>query len=219
MDIENRDKDSENELSFLYGKLAFIRINTIKAMAFVPEYVEAIKAYEGKLNDKAVYEIVRNAYVQILKSLKPHKLAKEIVRDISKDVMGDHMAWKTGIPVELSDPNLIRKIARGYCFTNPTEYEKVKEKFFIMVKNKYKQGDNAEKKIYFSTRSIVETYAKILTGDKKSWRKDYNEYPKESADVKQAAINGDFKEFELSKLDAELQKDFDRNLPDADDDL
>lgn len=92
---KNYNLGRNSELSFLYKKLT-IRANVISEMAFVPEFIEALKQFDGVLTDKSVYEILRKTYKQMLIDDKSYRTARDVMNKVSKDVMGDSAAWQNG---------------------------------------------------------------------------------------------------------------------------
>lgn len=82
------------EFSFLY-KNTSIRGMVISKMTFVPEYMDALRAYKGTLDDNAVYEVIRATYLKMLENGTAYKTAKDVLRKVSKDVKGDSLAWET----------------------------------------------------------------------------------------------------------------------------
>lgn len=81
------------ELGFLY-KIVSYRANVISEMAFVPEYIEAIKSYSGDLNDRAVYEVIKITYKKMLADGKSYRTARDVMLKVSKDYTGDSMTWE-----------------------------------------------------------------------------------------------------------------------------
>lgn len=83
-----------NELGFLYKKCKKIRPSVISSLVFVPEYIDAIKAYGGFINDEVLYEIIREKFMEMCGNGNGYRTARSIINKISKDVKGDTFAWK-----------------------------------------------------------------------------------------------------------------------------
>lgn len=92
MDKEEHVLDHNDDLGFLYKKTS-IRPGVISKLNFVPEFIEALKVYDGCLNDISVYEVLKKTYKQMLADGKSYRTARDIMNKISKDVMGDGSAW------------------------------------------------------------------------------------------------------------------------------
>ena len=96
--MSNEKLQANKELGFLYKKCS-IRPYVISQMAFVPEYVEAIKAYKGEINNQVVYEIVRKVYLKMLSEGKNFRTASDVMNKVSKDVTGDSATWREGVNI------------------------------------------------------------------------------------------------------------------------
>lgn len=84
---------ANSEFGFLYKKCQKIRPYVLSMIALVPEYMEALKSYDGELNDETIYEIVRDEYLKMYNAHNSKRVARNIVNKISKDVKGDSLAW------------------------------------------------------------------------------------------------------------------------------
>lgn len=82
------------ELGFLYKKCKKIRPYVISQIALVPEYIEALKAYTGSLDDDSVYEVIKGTFKNMLADGKGYRTARDAMNKISKDVKGDSFAWQ-----------------------------------------------------------------------------------------------------------------------------
>lgn len=89
---KNTHLGRNSELGFLYKKLT-IRASVISQIAFVPEYVEALKTFSGTLNNKTVYEVIKSTYKQMLSEGKSYRTARDVMNKVSKDVTGDSSSW------------------------------------------------------------------------------------------------------------------------------
>lgn len=96
--MSNEKLQANKELGFLYKKCS-IRPYVISQMALIPEYVEAIKAYKGEINNQVVYEIVRKVYLKMLSEGKNFRTATDVMNKVSKDVTGDSATWREGVNI------------------------------------------------------------------------------------------------------------------------
>lgn len=92
----NERLQASKDLGFLYKKCT-IRPYVISQMALVPEYVDAIKAHKGEINNQTVYEIVGSVYLKMLSEGKNFRTATDVMNKVSKDVTGDSATWRNGI--------------------------------------------------------------------------------------------------------------------------
>lgn len=83
-----------NELGFLYKKCKKIRPWVISELAFVPEYMDAIKSFTGMIDDDAVYSIVCREYKAMIATGSGYRTARDVINKISKDVKGSSSAWQ-----------------------------------------------------------------------------------------------------------------------------
>lgn len=99
VNVLNRNGDGlkpNTELGFLYKK-THIRPGVISAMALVPEFMEALKAYQGSLTDQSVYEVLKETYKQMLADGKNYRTARDVMNKVSMDVTGDSFTWHSDI--------------------------------------------------------------------------------------------------------------------------
>jgi len=94
--VSNEKLQSNKELGFLYKKCS-IRPYVISQMALVPEYVEAIKAYTGEVNNQIVYDAVKSVYLKMLSEGKNTRTSTDVMNKVSKDVTGDSATWRKDI--------------------------------------------------------------------------------------------------------------------------
>lgn len=84
------------DIRFLFESCTKIKPSVICQISSIPEYVEAIKSYEGYIDDEAVYEILRaeakKLYARGIGGL--YEAAKDVMRKVSRDVKGDRLAWR-----------------------------------------------------------------------------------------------------------------------------
>lgn len=92
-DKKHKLKDNA-EVGFLYEKCKLVKPNVISKMVFTPEYIEAIKAYDGYINDYVLYNIIRKKYKEMQAEGKDYRTARDIMRKISRDVKGDSLAFE-----------------------------------------------------------------------------------------------------------------------------
>lgn len=97
-EVSNEKLQANKELGFLYKKCS-IRPYVISQMALVPEYVEAIKAHKGEINNRVVYEIIRKVYLKMLSEGKNFRTATDVMNKVSKDVTGDSATWREGVNI------------------------------------------------------------------------------------------------------------------------
>lgn len=89
----NKKLNTNEEFGFLYKKTS-IRPSVISLIAFVPEYMEALRNFNGTLDDQSIYEIIKSEYKKILNEGKGDRYSRSIMKRISKDVKGDSLAWQ-----------------------------------------------------------------------------------------------------------------------------
>jgi hypothetical protein len=93
--IKDRSKISSNDvLGFLYKTCKKIKPITISKIAHVREYMDALIQYDGYLDDATVYAVLRKTYFEVCESRTGFKLARDILKQVSKAVTGDPQSWR-----------------------------------------------------------------------------------------------------------------------------
>lgn len=87
---------TNHKVEFLHNTCKKIKPSVICQIALVPEFIRAIKAYDGYVDDEAVYRILCEEswklYAQGVGGL--YETAKEVMKKVSYDVKGDRFAWR-----------------------------------------------------------------------------------------------------------------------------
>ncbi len=91
--INGKNISHNDEFGFLYKKTS-IRPSVISAIATIPDYMEALRAFTGTLDDQSVYEIIKATYTNILAEGRSNRASRSVMKRISKDVKGDSLAWQ-----------------------------------------------------------------------------------------------------------------------------
>lgn len=94
--MSNEKLQANKELGFLYKKCT-IRPYVVSQMALVPEFVEAIKAITGEINNRVVYETIRKVQLKMMSEGKNSRTSTDVMNKVSKDVTGDSKTWREGI--------------------------------------------------------------------------------------------------------------------------
>lgn len=122
----------------------------------------------------------------------------------------------------LRNPVLPEAFRTKRVYDDVAAYDIAKRVLFMMLRSGYnKDSDKTKVSMYYSTRDIVEIYAKALEGDKKAWQKDYDTYINDEKlfVVKMAARDGQFQEKALTIDELIAMKQQDDSLEDADENL
>ncbi len=85
---------TNKEFGFLYKKCQKIRPWVLSEITLVPEFMEALRSYEGTLDDDAVFEIIKKRYIEMYEKKQSYRTARAVMNAISKDVKGDSSAWQ-----------------------------------------------------------------------------------------------------------------------------
>lgn len=96
VDITEEALPYNSETNFLYKTCKKIKPSVISRIALVPEFVEAIKQYDGYADDEAVYEILCKKSQELYSRGKGglYPVARDVMKKVSRDVKGDNFAWK-----------------------------------------------------------------------------------------------------------------------------
>lgn len=246
MEIENEniERIQSEGLGFLYKKCS-IHPYIISNIADVPEYLNAVKKFDGDLNDDSIYEIIRDSYIQMLSEKKSSSIAKRVMRNISKSVKGDPNLWEVGLPNELLGASLSsrerewvykmppQKIYKIFRYDNISEafrkfkvkddvmaYDVCKILLFQMIFDGYDHGDQKTSGKYFALRKIVQDYAKALNLGADDWKNDYNNFLEtKTFVVHKASRNGGYEKMYFTEEEIASLKQKDEQLDDADEDL
>lgn len=157
---------SDNQLDpFLYEKCCLIDIETLEKMNAVQEYVQALNNYDGELNDKVIYNILRGTYIQMAANGSAYRIARDVLNRVSAEVTGYSGTWCKGIDdahsrygflfkksmlnkSKLYDllflPEFVQELDRVMEFGHGIEdvdiYNIVKKLYFPMLKNYQTEG-------------------------------------------------------------------------------
>lgn len=82
------------EMGFLYKKCTCIRPYVISQLALVPEFMDALKSFNGSFNDEVVYNILKDVSQKMIQDGTMYRTARGIMNKISKDVKNNSFAWK-----------------------------------------------------------------------------------------------------------------------------
>lgn len=85
--------ERNSQLGFLYKKTS-IRPYVISQIALVPEFMEALMAFDGTFDNEVVYNILRTVYLKMVAEGKSYRTARDTMNKVSKDVKGDSSAWQ-----------------------------------------------------------------------------------------------------------------------------
>jgi len=75
-------------LTFLYKKCVKLRPSVITDLAWVPEYMDALEAYKGSINDNVVLDIVGLTHAELVAAGKDYRFANKVFEKIYADVNG-----------------------------------------------------------------------------------------------------------------------------------
>lgn len=93
MDEKDSTLKHNDEMGFLYKKCKLIKPYVISLIALVPEFMDALKAYTGTLDDNSVYEIIKETYKSMMSNGNTYRTARDAMNKISRDVKGDSGFW------------------------------------------------------------------------------------------------------------------------------
>ena len=195
---KNSNLGRNGEFGFLYKKLS-IRPYVISLIELVPEYMDALKSSKAPLNDKTVYEIIKNTYIQMYNNGEDSKTSRNILNKISQDVMGSSHAWQNDISQGCEIKNnygfLFKKSALPKVDLNSllNHMESFRaEADLIMEKGKGIEDIDIYKiteKLYFPKlksgersgearrlNKALRHFSETLFDDVKAWKKDYSDY-------------------------------------------
>lgn len=82
------------EFGFLYKNCKKIRAYVISQIALVPEFMQALREFDGTLDDNTVYEVLKKTYIQMLADGRGYRTAKSALNKVSKDVTGNTATWR-----------------------------------------------------------------------------------------------------------------------------
>lgn len=85
--------DPNEDLGFLC-RCTSIKPVTISLISLVPEYVVALKEHDGRLNDEAVYRILKSKFNDMLSNGQAYRTARKVINRVSKDVTGNSTSWQ-----------------------------------------------------------------------------------------------------------------------------
>lgn len=242
MKTENIERMRLEGLGFLYKKCS-IPPYIISSIADVPEYLNAVKVFDGDLNDNSIYEIIRDAYVRMLSEKKFSSIARSVMRNISKSVKGNSDLWEIGLPDELLEMSLSgrkwvykmpsQKLYKIFRYDNISEafrkfkvkddvmaYDVCKILLFQTIFSGYDHNDQKASGKYFALRKIIQDYARALNLGVDDWKKDYNNFLKtKTYVVRKASRNGGYEKMYFTEDEMLSLKQKDEQLDDADEDL
>ena len=87
------DEVNSDELWYVFARCT-IRRSTIRNIFVYPEYVNAIKSYSGAINNEALYEIIKNEYVRLLRQGERMRGFRHVMNKVSLDVTGKTDTWR-----------------------------------------------------------------------------------------------------------------------------
>lgn len=175
-----------DEFRFL-KEIPGIDIDIAFKISFIPEFVEALKDFDGKLNSETVYEVLKTVSNQMIHDGTMYKNAKRIMNKISLSIKNNSILWNTtpsyllphndklGFlykktekirPVAISAIALCPEFTKAICsyekdLNDDSIYEILKS-----VSNELYRNNN----LYKTARDVMNSVSKSVKGYPSAWR-------------------------------------------------
>lgn len=182
--LENKyDRLECDEFRFL-KEISGIDIDIAFKISFIPEFVEALKSFDGELDSETAYEVLKTVSNQMIKDGKMRKNVRQTMNHVSKFVKGDNRLWNNNaLPSNTELSFLYRKSNMKPCaissmvmvpeFMNVlTSYEGklTDEIIYEILKSESKRMISEGKKLSRYARVVMYSVSEVVTGDKNTWK-------------------------------------------------
>ena len=93
----NPQKLRAEGFGFLY-KISHLKQTTLSSIAYVPEFISAMKQFKGDLSDKQIYSILKTEIIKMKLSGTCTSSATNVMNKVSKEVTGETTTWRKDLP-------------------------------------------------------------------------------------------------------------------------